>query len=286
MEGMGSQITADPPPGEGQEPPPSGGTAGEWRGELGVPERRKAILDHLRSSGEAEVSSLPALFGVSLETIRRDLRELESTHAITRTYGHVALAEAGSFETGLEFRLTNLTDEKKRIARAAVERLGGADTVFLDEGFQPLLVGRALPTDHDLTIITASLHTALEMARRPRTTVISIGGRIRPLTMATVERWATAMLRDMQPDLAIIGANGVSLDGWMTTPDPSVAEMKETALSVSSRALFVGSHTKFDSSTLCRFAHARAFERVITGTELGRPAARRLISAGARLVRA
>ncbi len=220
-----------------------------------------------------------------METIRRDLRELEDTHAITRSYGRVRIAEASSFESTLTYRKDHLADEKERIAQAAVDRLGAADTVFLDEGFHPLLVGRALPTDRDLTIITASLPTALEMCERPRTTVIVLGGRVRHVTAASVERWATRMLRDMQPDLAIIGANGVDLDGWLTTPHASVAEVKETVLSVSQRALFVGSHTKFARSTLCRFGHARQFERIITGTELRSSIARRIVDAGGRLDR-
>lgn len=282
MEGMGTEITADPSHLEGRRPLTPTGRHGE---QLGAPERRKAILAHLRATGEAAVSSLPGLFGVSVETIRRDLRELEDTHAITRSYGRVRIAEASSFESTLTYRKDHLADEKERIAQAAVDRLGAADTVFLDEGFHPLLVGRALPTDRDLTIITASLPTALEMCERPRTTVIVLGGRVRHVTAASVERWATRMLRDMQPDLAIIGANGVDLDGWLTTPHASVAEVKETALSVSQRALFVGSHTKFARSTLCRFGHARQFERIITGTELRSSIARRIVDAGGRLDR-
>ena len=95
---------------------------------------------------------------------------------------------SGSFESSREFRVTHLTDEKERIAQVAVEHLGTAETVFFDEGFHPLLVGRALPADRDLTIVTASLPTAIELAERPRTQVVVIGGRVRPITLASVER--------------------------------------------------------------------------------------------------
>ena len=132
-------------------------------------ERREALVSHLRAQGSTSVADLPRLFGVSIETIRRDLRLLESTGRIRRSYGRVAAADSGSFESSREFRVSHLVDEKERIARAAVEHLGTAETVFLDEGFHPLLVGRALPADRDLTIVTASLPTAIELAERPRT---------------------------------------------------------------------------------------------------------------------
>ncbi len=175
--------------------------------------------------------------------------------------------------------------ELERIARAAVEHLDTAETVFLDEGFHPLLVGRALPTDRDLTIVTACLPTAIELAERPRTQVVVIGGRVRPITLASVERWATRMLREMEPDLAVVGANGVSEEGWLTTPHASVAEVKETVLGTAGRAIFVGSHTKFGHSTFARFGHVRQLERVITGRELRSSTARRLTGLGAVIER-
>lgn len=231
------------------------------------------------------MADLPKLFGVSIETIRRDLRLLESTGRIRRSYGQVTAAESGSFESSREFRVSHLTDEKERIAQAAVEHLGTAETVFLDEGFHPLLVGRVLPADRDLIIVTASLPTAVELAERPRTQVVVIGGRIRPITLASVERWATRMLREMEPDLAVVGANGVSEEGWLTTPHASVAEVKETVLGTARRAIFVGSHTKFGQSTFTRFGHVRQLERVITGRELRSSTARRLTELGAVIER-
>ena len=248
-------------------------------------ERREALVSHLRTQGSTSVADLPRLFGVSIETIRRDLRLLESTGRIRRSYGRVAAADSGSFESSREFRVSHLVDEKERIARAAVEHLGTAETVFLDEGFHPLLVGRALPADRDLTIVTASLPTAIELAERPRTQVVVIGGRIRPITLAAVERWATRMLREMEPDLAIVGANGVNEEGWLTTPHASVAEVKETVLATAHRAVFVGSHTKFGHSTFARFGHVRHLERVITGRELRSSTARRLTELGAVIER-
>lgn len=247
--------------------------------------RREALIAYLGAHGQAEVASLPERFGVSVETIRRDLRVLEETGRVLRSYGRVMAADSGSFESSREFREQHLADEKERIARVAVHHLGDAETVFLDEGFHPLLVGRALPVDRDLTIVTASLPTAIELAERPRTQVIVIGGRVRRVTMGTVERWATRLLRDIEPDIAFIGANGVSDEGWMTTPDPSVAEVKETVLSVAQRAVFVGSHTKFSHSTFARFGHVRDLERVITGKELRARTAKRLMALGATVER-
>ncbi|MBW3069263.1 MULTISPECIES: DeoR/GlpR family DNA-binding transcription regulator [unclassified Actinomyces] len=247
--------------------------------------RREALIRELRERGEMEVSELPGRFGVSVETIRRDLRHLESSGRIIRTYGRVAAAESATYETSRAFRSSHNAGEKDRIARAAVACLGHAETVFLDEGNQPALVGRALPEDRTLTVVTTSLPTAIELAERPRYTVIAVGGRIRPKTLGAVDHWATAMLARIEPDLAFIGANGITDDGWLTTPDPAVAAVKEAALTVAHRTILVGSHTKFGHSTFVRFGHVRSLERIITGRELRAATARRLGALGPQVER-
>ena len=50
-----------------------------------------------------------------------------------------------------------------------------------------------------------------------------LGGRLRGLTMATVDHWATRMLKELVIDLAFLGANGISREHGLTTPDPAVA---------------------------------------------------------------
>ncbi|MBM6979510.1 MAG: DeoR/GlpR transcriptional regulator [Actinomyces succiniciruminis] len=247
--------------------------------------RREALIRYLRERGETEVAALPERFGVSVETIRRDLRQLEESGRIIRSYGRVTAAESAAYETTQAFRSSHNVAEKDRIARAAAACLGDAETVFLDEGNQPLLVGRVLPADRPLTVVTTSLPTAIELAERPRYTVIAVGGRVRPKTLGAVDHWATTMLERMEPDLAFIGANGVTDDGWLTTPDPAVAAVKETALGVSRRVVLVGNHTKFGHSTFVRFGHVRSLERIITGRELRSATARRLGGLGPQVER-
>ena len=45
-------------------------------------------------------------------------------------------------------------------------------------------------------------------------------------TMATVDHWATRMLNELVIDLAFLGANGISREHGLTTPDPAVAAVK------------------------------------------------------------
>ena len=94
--------------------------------------------------------------GVAKETVRRDLRALEDHGLVRRTHGGAYPVESAGFETTLAFRATSHVPEKRRVAAAAAELIGDAETVFVDEGFTPQLIAEALPTDRPLTVVTAS----------------------------------------------------------------------------------------------------------------------------------
>lgn len=248
-------------------------------------ERRARIIDLVRGRGEVPVAALLELFDVSSETVRRDLRYLEARKTIVRSYGKVHAVQSGSFETALPFRQNNQTDEKARIAREAGARVGSASTVFVDEGFLPSLVASALPTDVPLTIVTSSVPAVTNLSQHPLATVIMLGGRVRQKTLGVVDHWATDMLRSLAIDLAFMGANGLTGDGWLSTPDPAVGAVKAEAIRSSRRSILVSAHYKFGMETFVRFANVERFEAIITGEELSLAGSKIFGSLGPALIR-
>lgn len=248
-------------------------------------ERRFELLHMVREHGTLEVADANALLSVSGETIRRDLRLLESQGLIRRTYGRAFPVESGTFESALNVRRYINVEEKVRIADAVVQRLGEAQVVYIDEGFQTELIAQRLPEDRRFTVVTPSLPIATLLAGRPSAQVIMLGGRVRGNTLGVVDVWAVDMLRRLNIDLAVVGANGVSVRRGMTTPDPAVAAVKSAALESAARRIFVGAHHKFGTAAFVGFAGLADFEAILTGHELGSSLASRLIAAGAALVR-
>jgi len=250
-----------------------------------VEERQHRILALARGEGSVDVGKLAADLGVAPETIRRDLRILEQHGLIQRTHGGAYPVETARFETTLAMRTTHWVPEKRRIAAAAVDLLAGAETVFIDEGFTPQLIAGALPTDRSLTIVTASLPTAAQLAESTPFTVLLLGGRVRGRTLATVDHWATRMLAGFVVDLAFVGANGISRDRGLTTPDPAVADVKAQVVRASRRVVFAGIHTKFGASSFCRFAEVADLEAIITDTALPATEAHRYSLLGPHVIR-
>ncbi|KQT92311.1 transcriptional regulator [Marmoricola sp. Leaf446] len=253
-------------------------------------ERQRRILALARHDGRVEVARLADDLRVAPETVRRDLRQLVERGMLQRVHGGAHPVEGVGYESDVEQRSHSQVAEKRRIAVAAAARLEGAESIYVDEGVTPQLVAEAIAAslrpDARLTVVTSSLLAAGALAHVPQVTVMLLGGRLRGRTMATVDHWATRMLRELVIDLAYLGANGISRDHGLTTPDPAVAAVKAQVVASARRRIFVGVHTKFNVSSFCRFADIPDFEALVTDTGVSVADAHRFGAMGPHVVRA
>lgn len=249
-------------------------------------ERRRQILNHARGAGHIGVTDLADRLSVATETVRRDLKMLEDHGLVRRTHGGAYPVESAGFESSMDRRAGSQVAEKHRIADAAVAELADAETVFVDEGYTPQLIAERLCIiERPLTIVTSSLSAAGLLAAGSRHTTILLGGRVRGRTLGIVDHWATEMLADLVIDLAVLGANGISREHGLTTPDPAVAAVKKTAAGVSRRRMFVGVHTKFGAASFCRFSEIADFELLVTDSGLPAHEAHRYAVLGPQVIR-
>jgi len=253
-------------------------------------ERQRQILLRARTNGRVEVGALAMDLRVAPETVRRDLKQLADRGVVQRVHGGAYPVESAGFESGLPHRTTSMIAEKRRIAAAAVSRLEGAESVYIDEGVTPQFVAEALaesvPPGESLTVVTSSLLAAGALAKASNVTVILLGGRVRGRTMATVDNWAIRMLSEFVIDLAYLGANGISREHGLTTPDPAVAAVKGQVIARARRKAFVGLHRKFGVASFCCFADIEDFEVLITDTGLSSHEAHRYSLLGPQVIRA
>src|SRR3954452_10456693 len=117
-------------------------------------ERQQEILRAARGAGRVDVVTLAEQFGVTTETIRRDLTQLEQAGVLRRVHGGAIPIGRLTFERGLEARRVSMTAEKERIARAALAELPEQGTILLDAGTTTAALADILPVDRDLVVVT------------------------------------------------------------------------------------------------------------------------------------
>jgi DeoR family fructose operon transcriptional repressor len=248
-------------------------------------ERQQEILRRTREAGRVDVVSLAEDFGVTMETIRRDLTVLERAGAVRRVHGGAIAVERLGFEPALAARDAVMTAEKERIAKAALAELPADGSIIIDAGSTTGRLVQALPADRELTVIVNSPPLATVLATRANLNVIMLGGRVRGRTLATVDDWAMRPLDRLRVDVAFMGTNGCSVEVGLTTPDPAEAAMKEAMIRAARRSVVLLDHTKVGNDYLARFATLAEVSVLITDTGLDSGLAAELAAAGPEVVR-
>lgn len=230
---------------------------------------------------------MAATLGVASETVRRDLTVLAEQGLVRRAHGVAYPVDNAGFETSMDYRSSHMVPEKRRIAAAAVQLIGPAPTVYLDDGFTPHLIAQQLSSDnHAMTVVTPSIAVASTLAVCSHISVVMLGGTVRSRTLGTVGPWVTGMLADLLIDVAVLGGNGISRERGVTTPLPEVSDVKSTVMAHARRSVFVGVHTKFGVDSFSRFAEVSAFHALITDRGLSSREAQRYADLGPRVIRA
>src|ERR1700722_12915037 len=117
-------------------------------------ERQRLLLDCVEHDGRIASAQAAAQFGVSEDTIRRDLRDLAEAGLVDRVHGG-ALRKAESSHR-FEARRGQNAAEKKRLAVFALSLLRKRMTIMLDQAPTNLLLACGLPADLDLVVATPS----------------------------------------------------------------------------------------------------------------------------------
>lgn len=227
------------------------------------PQRQQMILDRLRMAGRIDVADITADIGVTNETIRKDLIELERQGLLRRVHGGAVPVGQLTYEPPVSSRV-EYQPEKRRIAAAALAHVPVGGAVLIDAGSTTAELADLLPDDRELTVYTNTLTIAVSLVHRPRITVMLLGGRVRPVTMAAVDDWAARALADINVDVAFLGANAISIDRGLTTPDAAEAATKRLMLHSAQRRILLADHSKLGRVALCKHADLADIDLFIT----------------------
>jgi DeoR/GlpR family transcriptional regulator of sugar metabolism len=207
-------------------------------------ERQERILSDVRAGAIVRVLDLATRFGVSTETVRRDLDQLSRNGLIDRTYGGGAPSLAA--EPGLAERHRRLGAERRRIATTAAATVRPGEVLFLDAGSTTLHFAEALVArDVPLVVVTNALAVAECLGRSSYIKVRVCPGDLNAPQGAMVGPDTHAFLSRLNADCVAFGASGLTSAG-PTEAESELAWVKRMMIERSERALLLVDHTKFD----------------------------------------
>jgi len=232
-------------------------------------ERRRRILTSLERAPAVTTDKFAAELGVSPETVRRDLIELERRGMLRRVHGGAAsLARLAAAESAYSERILEQSEAKRAIGAAAAGLVAARQTVVIDVGTTSLEVARALPHDLRATIATPSLLVAAELSKRPHVQVLVAGGQVRAGDLACSGAETTGFFRDLHADIAFLGSGAVSPAAGLTDYHRDEVPTKRVIIAHAQRVLVLADSSKFDRSAPYRVCDLSDLDGIVTDTPL------------------
>ncbi|MGM9625636.1 MAG: DeoR/GlpR family DNA-binding transcription regulator, partial [Eubacteriales bacterium] len=145
-------------------------------------ERQKRIFEILQESDAVATSVLVKTFGVSVETVRRDLLDMEHRKLIKRVHGGAVRTESDmkSF-SHLSERSHENVEKKIELSRTAAAYVSDDDFIGIDEGSTAVFFAKALKERFSrLTVVTHSLDVFEILRDYKEFSVILCGGHFMP----------------------------------------------------------------------------------------------------------
>lgn len=212
-------------------------------------ERHQSILAALATDPTVRISSLATSFGVSAETVRRDIEELSRQGAVRRTYGGASVMQA-ALQPELSSRERMAVAERARIGVAAAAMIAAGDVVMLDAGSTTAHFARALAARGiAATVLTNSLAAAVDLAAAPAIRVLLCPGEVSAAERGVYGSETEGFIRRFHADIAVIGASGLTEDGPCEAISRA-AWVKRAMLSRAPRRMLLADSAKFGRGLL------------------------------------
>lgn len=204
--------------------------------------RHDQILAELARRGAISVNELAVLLETSSATVRRDIVELDAVGTLLRTHGGAALRDRNR-EVSYDAKIMAYLPEKRRIGAYAATLIKPGTTVGCGGGTTVMQMIASIKR-LQLYVVTTALNVALELRDATDITVMLTGGLMRARTAEVVGHVCERTLRDINLDLAIIGADGIHADLGFTTYDSEEAYTNRVLIERAREVWVVSDHSK------------------------------------------
>lgn len=248
-------------------------------------QRQEAILARVRAYGAVSAEELSHNLGVSVETIRRDLRGLRDGGLLNRVHGGATRPSHRSSEGSFTSRSTLNITRKRAIAALAASFVAAEDTIAIDTGTTALHLARALPTSFHGRVLTNSVLVAAELSDRSGIELLLCGGQIRPGDGACFGPHAEAFFASAYADKAFLGAGGVHPEAGLTDYYAGEAAIRQTIAAHSASTYVLADSSKLGVIAVHRVCALDQLTAVITDDHEN-PAASAVLAGCVTLLRA
>ncbi|MGL5937186.1 MAG: DeoR/GlpR family DNA-binding transcription regulator [Phocaeicola sp.] len=209
-------------------------------------ERQSYILRRISEGFRIYITALSNELGVSDDTLRRDLAELDSQGLLTKVHGG-AIAKTTTPHDFSE-RLSIDMELKRSLAAKVVKLFENRDIILIDGGTSNLEVVRQLPPNKEFTIYTNSFPIAMELMNKPNIEVIFLGGTLFRNSQVTVGISLFQALQYVRVDWLVLGVCSIHPKVGLSSPNREESAVKRAMLERASKTVVIADSHKINTA--------------------------------------
>lgn len=244
-------------------------------------DRHHRIVSLLATREQVSLENLAAEFGVSRETLRRDIVQLEAEGRLKRVHG--GFMRAGAAELPFQSRVTANAEAKRRIGAAAARLVEPGMLITIDAGTTTLAFAAALASIPRITVVTNSLNVATTLREASHDTqVILIGGLLAADVPGTYGEMAVSQLRRFSSQLAFFSPVAMDKAQGAMSYDLAEAEFARCMVDGAERVVALADHSKLCTASRIQICGCSEIDTLITDRKASKASTEALTSAGVR----
>lgn len=245
--------------------------------------RQSELLDEVRARGAVTVEALAERFGVTLQTVRRDVKLLSEAGLLARFHGGVRVPSSTTENIAYRQREALNAEAKQRIAKAVAARVPNGSSLLINLGTTTEAVARELLGHKGLRVITNNLNVAGILSGNPDCEVIVTGGVVRHRDRGIVGAAAVNLIRQFKVDIGLIGISGIEADGTLRDYDVREVQVARAIIEHSREVWLVADHSKFNRPAMVEMARLDQIDMLFTDAPPPRPFEALLAEAGVQI---
>lgn len=227
-------------------------------------ERKNEILQKLRAEQRVLVSELAAHYGVTEETIRRDLDKLEKEGFATKTYGGAILGNSTKTDLSHAIRSKTNVEAKNQIAELVCDLVDDGDHLMIDDSSTGLFCAKKLREKKNLTIITNSVELVVELANVEGWSILLTGGKLKAEALSLVGSQCEKYLANYHVDKVFVSCKGIDREAAVTDSNELTAQAKQAMLRAGKQKILVVDSSKFDKVSFVDVTPFEGLAAVVT----------------------
>jgi len=242
--------------------------------------RQSLLLEEVRARGSMSVEALGEQFGVTLQTVRRDVKLLSDAGLLARFHGGVRVPS--STVENIEYRQRQALNEtaKQRIARAVAKAVPNGCSLIINIGTTTEAIARELLRHKGLRVITNNLNVAAILSDNPDCEVIVAGGVVRSRDRGIVGEVTVDFIKQFKVDIGLIGISGIEADGTLRDFDYREVKVARAIIEHSREVWLAADHSKFNRPAMVQLATLDEVDTLFTDAQPPAPFPALLAEAG------